>query len=86
MEQDVRADQAAAEGRGREAWGHLKAAGEEIRRGVASMVPPECRAHSRAAGREALLGGAQRPRRRDRAAGQASERAVAGAARARRHA
>lgn len=55
MEQDVRADQAAAEGRGREAWGHLKAAGEEIRRGVASMVPPECRAHSRAAGREALL-------------------------------
>jgi hypothetical protein len=55
MEQDVRSDQAATEGRGREAWQHLKAAGEEIRRSVASMVPPECRAHSRAAGREALL-------------------------------
>jgi hypothetical protein len=38
-----------------EAWRHLKAAGEEIRKSVESMVPPESRDHSRAAGREALL-------------------------------
>ena len=38
-----------------EAWRHLRAAGQEIRNSLASMVPPESRAHSRQAGREALL-------------------------------
>ncbi len=55
MGEDVRADESSAERHGRQAWQHLRAAGEEMRRTVASVVPPECRAHSRAAGREALL-------------------------------
>jgi hypothetical protein len=37
------------------AWQHVKAAGEELRKGLASVVPPEVHAHGRAARREALL-------------------------------
>ena len=38
-----------------QAWQHLRSAGQEIRKGFASLVPPESRQHSREAGREALL-------------------------------
>jgi hypothetical protein len=37
------------------AWEHVKAAGEELRKGLASVVPPEVHEHGRAARREALL-------------------------------
>ena len=37
------------------AWQHMKAAGEELRKGLASVVPPEVHEHGRAARREALL-------------------------------
>ncbi len=37
------------------AWEHVKAAGEELRKGFASFVPPEVHEHGRAAKREALL-------------------------------
>jgi hypothetical protein len=37
------------------AWEHVKAAGEELRKGFASFVPPDVHEHGRAARREALL-------------------------------
>jgi hypothetical protein len=37
------------------AWEHVKAAGEEIRKGLGAVVPPEVHEHGRAARREALL-------------------------------
>jgi hypothetical protein len=37
------------------AWEHVKAAGDELRKGLASVVPPEVHEHGRAARREALL-------------------------------
>jgi hypothetical protein len=39
----------------REAWQHVRAAGDEVRKSVASMMPPEVGQHRRAAQKEMLL-------------------------------
>ena len=39
----------------REALGHARAAGDELRKSVASMLPPEVGRHGRAAQKEVLL-------------------------------
>lgn len=39
----------------REAWGHARAAGDELRKSVTSILPPEVGRHGRAAQKEVLL-------------------------------
>jgi hypothetical protein len=38
-----------------EAWQHVKAAGEEVKKGLAAVLPPDFHQHGRAARREMLL-------------------------------
>jgi hypothetical protein len=38
-----------------EAWQHVRAAGKELRQGLASILPPEFHAHGKSAKREVLL-------------------------------
>jgi hypothetical protein len=55
MTEQVRADEREAASHLPEAWRHVKAAGEELRRTLASVLPPDFHNHGRAARREALL-------------------------------
>ena len=56
MEQGTSADQSANEKRRREAWEHAVSAGQEIRKALAAIMPPEVHEHARTAGREIRSG------------------------------
>jgi hypothetical protein len=55
MTEEVRGSESSAAPHVPEAWRHVKAAGEEMCKTLASILPPEFHTHRRAARREALL-------------------------------
>jgi hypothetical protein len=56
MEQDTTGERPAQGSSPREAWDHAVAAGHEVRKAFAAIVPPEAHDHARTAGREIRSG------------------------------